>query len=83
MESDSFPHSEAFIASVNFDLALRGQSREKPIHWRFVDLCKAPPTELTPTERRLQLLYLNSPDFKDQREKFDIARLLVPGGNYL
>jgi hypothetical protein len=76
------PHSEAFIASVNYDLALRGQSRETPIHWTFVGLCKAPPADLTPTERRLQLLYLNSPDFKEQREKFDIAQSLVPGGNY-
>ncbi|WP_049722412.1 hypothetical protein [Gilvimarinus polysaccharolyticus] len=83
MTPDSTPHSEAFITSVNFDLALRGLSREAPIHWTFEGLCKAPPTDLTPTERRLQLIYLNSPDFKDQREKLDITHCLVPGGNYL
>lgn len=82
MEFDSVPHSEAFLASVNLDLALRGKSRETPIHWTFLGLCKAPPAELMPTERRLQLQYLNSPDFKDLREKYNIPRALAPGGNY-
>ncbi len=65
-------HCKEFLARVDNDLKRMKLKRDKPIHWRFDALCQARPEALTPTERRLQLLYVNSHVFKAQRKQHNI-----------